>query len=86
MVGFNIQNTVMMFPNSFGGAMDISDRSGNRSSPGSSIGSSQSPGALSDASARIAQVVRGLLRSERSGLSHIPGFSFSLPPSGTAVS
>jgi hypothetical protein len=58
----------MMFPNSFGGERDISDRSGSRSSPGSSIGSSQSPGALSDASARIAHVVRGLLRSEKNGL------------------
>ena len=59
----------------------------NRSSPGPSIGLSQSPGALSDASARIAQVVRGLLRSEKGGLSRSCGvFSSSLPPSGTAVS
>ena len=42
----------------------------NRSSPGSSIGLSLSSGALSDASARIAHVVRGLLRSEKNGLSH----------------
>jgi hypothetical protein len=67
--------------------MDISDRSGNRSSPGPSIGSSQSPGALSDASAGIAHVVRRLLRSEKNGLSRsIGGFSSSLPPSGAAVS
>ena len=68
--------------------MDISDRSGNRPSPGSSIGSSQSPGALSDASAGIAHVVRGLLRSEKNGLSRSRGgfLGASLPPSGTAVS
>jgi len=129
MEGFNVHNIVVVFPNSFGGGMDISDRSPrpetcsggmpvpahhrnkvsshvtlrcrlrisgvflavssvarlqirrsesrtlvlpnrtNRSSPGSSLGSSHSPGALSDASAGIAHVVRGLLRSERDGLS-----------------
>ena len=58
----------------------------NRPSPGPSIGSSQSPGALSDASAGIARVVRGLLRSEKDGLLAYPwGLSSSLPPSGTAV-
>jgi len=43
--------------------------------------------ALSDASARIAQVVRGLLRSEKDGLSRVPWgvFDSSLPPSGAAV-
>ena len=60
----------------------------NRLSPGSSIGSSWSPGALSDASAGIVQVVRGLLRSEKDGLSRAlgDGVSSSLPPSGAAVS
>ena len=49
----------------------------------------QSPGALSDASAGIAHVVRGLLRSEKNGLSRIPcerGRRSRLPPSGAAVS
>jgi len=56
--------------------------------PDLSIRSSQSPGALSGASAGIAQVVRGLLRSERGGLSRSRGafLGASLPPSETAVS
>ena len=44
----------------------------NRSSPGSSIGASHSSGALSDASAGIAHVARGLLRSEKNGLLAFP--------------
>ena len=60
----------------------------NRSSPGSSSGPSHSPGAFSDAAVGIAQVVRGLLRSEKNGLSRSRGafLGASLPPSGTAVS
>jgi hypothetical protein len=77
--------------------MDISDRSPH---PGTCMRvgcqyrriisdrvSSHSPGALSDASTGIARVVRGLLRSEKNGLSRSRGvFSSSLPPSGAAVS
>ena len=146
MVGFNIQNTVMRFPNSFGGGMDISDRSPhpgtcmqwyagtgasspirshpltlrcrlnlsrvfryqfcqrttnngigiennvppnrtNRSSPGSSIGSSQSLGALSDASVRSLRSSGDSCAAKRTGFRVLlVGFSSSLPPSGTAVS
>ena len=52
----------------------------NRSSPGSSIGLSQSLGALSDASAGIAHVVRGLLRSGKGGLSRISWGVFGRQP------